>query len=104
MATYKQTRHILVTQNLAFLIPNFFHQDTPGIASRPLEGCPYGTRGCNDAGCSNTCFCEKEDHCSWKKCKLDEPPHDCLKGTNSKWTKDNKIMYWVANLQGMIII
>ena len=52
-----------------------------------------------------TCHCE--DHCSWYKCKLDNPPMNCIEGENSFWQWDEKRNYWVAQMNpeptGMIL-
>ena len=70
-----------------------------GAAYQPLGGCPVGTIGCVDEGCPNTCFCET--HCSWKKCKLDQPPHNCLSDTNLKWKYDHWKKYWITVVEGI---
>ena len=35
-----------------------------------------------------TCHCE--DHCSWYKCRLNQPPLDCLEKERSSWKWDEK--------------
>ena len=57
------------------------------IPKRPSDGCPLGTI---DGG--STCYCE--EHCSWHKCRLSEPPKDCPGVCNWEW--DSLRMYWVA--------
>ena len=64
----------------------------------PRDGCPEGTIGCTDGRCPYTCFCE--DHCSWKKCALEEAPDHCLSHVNSRWTWNSKEMFWVATING----
>ena len=54
--------------------------------------CPEGTTG---AWAYATCFCS-EPHCSWEKCRLSEPPDECLIGTGSIWLWDSQKNYWVA--------
>ena len=44
-----------------------------------------------------TCHCE--DHCSWNKCRLENPPSNCLDGVNSSWQWDEKRKYWVAQMK-----
>ena len=47
------------------------------------------------------CYCEA--HCRWDKCRLHEPPDECLIGTDSRWEWDSQKKYWVAQLlQGTI--
>ena len=65
---------------------------------RPLDGCPIGTDECNGDGCPNTCFCE--DHCSWKICKLEKPPKNCLMHTNRKWHYNQRNYYWETTWKG----
>ena len=82
-------------------------------ADRPLDGCPLGTYGFgkNDCGsidwmqwmddkcdAPNTCFCE--DHCSWKRCKMDKPPQRCLDHAKREWVYDKELKYWRTNLIG----
>ena len=69
---------------------------------RPLDGCPLGTNGCGNVACPNTCFCE--DHCSWKKCKLDKPPNSCLKHTRRTWVYDRQKGYWRTKFIGNLNI
>ena len=45
---------------------------------------------------TTTCYCE--DHCTWYTCRLENPPLDCLVGTNSEWKWDQQKLYWVAQL------
>ena len=44
-----------------------------------------------------TCHCE--DHCSWYKCRLEQPPMDCLDVENSSWKWNAKRKYWVAQIK-----
>ena len=69
-------------------------------ALRPSDGCPIGTNGYQSKECANTCFCE--DHCSWKNCKLDEPPQNCLMYANLKWDYDQQRNYWKSISEGII--
>lgn len=71
------------------------------FAYQPLDGCPVGTIGCEDEGCPNTCFCE--DHCSWKKCKLEQPPQKCLSDSNLQWKYDHRKKYWITDLRGIFL-
>ena len=71
------------------------------IPQPPLEGCPEGTKGCTDGRCPYTCFCE--EHCSWEKCALEDPPDHCLSRVNSKWIWDSDKTTWVARMNGMIL-
>ena len=64
------------------------------IPKRPEKGCPNALFGCVADGCPSTCYCE--DHCSYERCALYDPPSECLAGTNSKWAWDSKSMYWTA--------
>ena len=43
-----------------------------------------------------TCFCEY--HCSWDKCRLEDPPNECLFGTQSKWFWDSNKNFWIAQI------
>ena len=45
-----------------------------------------------------TCFCE--DHCSWRLCRLHQPPEKCLADRHSEWVWDAQNMYWVAQKKG----
>ena len=65
---------------------------------RPLDGCPTGTYGSENVECTNTCFCE--DHCSWKTCKLKEPPKTCLAHANRNWEYDEQKIYWRTKIKG----
>ena len=67
----------------------------------PADGCPIGSYGCGDAICPNTCFCE--DHCSWKKCKIRNPPLSCIENGNRKWDHDYHSNFWRASLDGIFI-
>ena len=77
-------------------------------AGIPPRGCPLGTYGfgihdCNedhDLECDvpNTCFCE--DHCSWKRCKIDKPPQSCLAHAKREWVYNLERKYWRTALKG----
>ena len=67
---------------------------------RPINGCPFGTIGCDKIECPKACFCE--DHCSWNKCKLENPPVGCLGHSNRKWEYDEKELYWKTTFKGRI--
>ena len=56
-----------------------------------VGGCPSGT-----FNSLNTCYCE--DHCSWKTCRLSEPPQNCLSdiGAKAAWAWDTQKNVWVA--------
>ena len=71
------------------------------IASRPSGGCPIGTFGCGEKKCPNTCFCE--DHCSWKKCRLENPPQSCLYNTKLKWDFDGYRNHWKSVIRGISV-
>ena len=61
--------------------------------------CPKGTMAFS---IGPNYFCNCEDHCSWYKCRLNEPPLDCLDGKNSTWQWNIQKKYWVAQIrQGM---
>ena len=60
------------------------------------SGCPENTRGCEEFSCPRTCYCE--DHCSWERCTLSEPPQKCLHGTNAEWKWD--LRWWSAKYIG----
>ena len=79
---------------------NLFNQKDIA-ADRPSEGCPGGSNGCNDIECPNTCFCE--DHCSWKKCKLDKPLQNCLIQAKRNWVYDHRNNHWRTSLGGNAI-
>ncbi len=32
--------------------------------------------------------CSCEDHCRWDRCRLDNPPTDCLSKIDAKWMRD----------------
>ena len=68
------------------------------VVDMPSDGCPMGAYGCFDLVCPNSCYCE--DHCSWKKCKLEDPPEGCLIHSDREWFYDEKNRYWKANLKG----
>ena len=67
---------------------------------RPPDGCPINTLGCKNHTCPNTCFCE--DHCSWKKCRLENPPKSCVADSIRKWYFDDGKKYWKTILQGAL--
>ena len=69
------------------------------MVSRPLHGCPLGTYGCLDEKCPDTCFCE--EHCSWEKCKLEDPPKNCLINAKRKWHLDFQKPHWETILAGI---
>ena len=69
------------------------HKDVPIPSS---DGCPENTRGCEEFSCPRTCYCE--DHCSWERCTLSEPPQKCLYGTNAEWKWD--LRWWSAKYIG----
>lgn len=59
---------------------------------RPSDGCPEGTfEGIE------TCFCK--DHCSWRICRLNDPPRDCPKVMSWQW--DSLGLHWVARGKNM---
>ena len=72
------------------------------IDSNPYKECPKYTVGCYGLGCPNTCFCE--EHCSWEKCRLEEPPKDCLEKLGGVWVKHYVENYWIAEFTGFKII
>ena len=61
-----------------------------------IDGCPKHTKGCNGLGCPKTCYCQ--DRCTWERCTLTEPPHECLRETNSSWQQ--RIEHWTAKTTG----
>ena len=69
------------------------------IVDRPLNGCPFPSHGCSNEKCPSTCFCE--DHCSWKKCKLKDPPRRCLLNANRTWKFNEEKEYWEATWRGI---
>ena len=89
-------RHGIYQQNILNII---FMKVIPGVLPRPSDGCPRGTVGCDDPGCPNTCFCE--DHCSWEKCSLFNPPQDCFHKINGKWSRKSSRDVWVAKFHGI---
>ena len=60
--------------------------------------CPENTVGCYGFGCPNTCFCE--EHCSWEKCRLEEPPKGCIESLGGVWVKNSVENYWTAKFIG----
>ena len=68
--------------------------------TRPVNGCPEATKSCDAPECMATCFCE--DHCSFEKCKFDDPPKRCLDGTTGKWHTASS--YWIATFEGINIL
>ena len=50
--------------------------------------------------CPESCYCE--DHCSWERCMLTNPPDTCLANVDSKWLWDSQKMFWVAQFKGKI--
>ena len=94
-------RRIELTFSYPFSITQLFNKlntDVQGRISRPSDGCPEGTDGCDSQGCPNTCFCA--DHCSWEKCYLYEPPPDCLAGIQGAWVKESSEDFWTATTRG----
>ena len=78
---------------LSFSIDNYIKEAL--IPKPPEHNCPPGTfRGID------TCYCE--DHCSWKTCRLVNPPRNCLENIAAEavWAWDANKNTWVA--QGMI--
>ena len=82
-------------------------------ADIPSEGCPLGSYGFGIHDCGfdvrdpnayvqcdapDTCFCE--DHCSWKRCKIDKPPQSCLTHAKREWVYIPEGQYWRTNLRG----
>ena len=61
------------------------------IPKRPDNGCPSGT-----INGLETCFCE--DHCSWKICRLINPPFNCLPKTDDEiaWAWNVTQNAWVS--------
>ena len=64
--------------------------------------CPEYTDGCYGFGCPNTCFCE--EHCSWGKCWLEEPPNDCIENLGGVWIRNPTESYWTAEFKGLPIL
>ena len=77
---------------------NLRPKDDPELPSRPKGGCTQNTIECRGLGCPDTCYCE--DHCSWEKCFLESPPHDCLLDTNGVWSWNARNKYWNAKSMG----
>ena len=73
------------------------YQVFAGLIPRPSEGCPEKTIGCDAPGCPTTCFCE--DHCSWERCSLTDPPMECLDDMNGEWKRGKNA--WVAKFRGI---
>ena len=60
------------------------------LLKRPIDGCPNGT-----FDSLYTCLCE--DHCSWKTCRLLDPPDKCLISIfGAVWARDSARDAWVA--------
>ena len=83
----------------------YFYIELDFATKRPSGGCPlgtigYGTIDClwNRCGAPNTCYCE--DHCSWKRCKIDKPPQSCLSHAKREWVYDPERKYWRTNWKG----
>ena len=74
-----------------------FHSDVPSLVAPNSDGCTGITNGCTGFGCPKTCYCQ--DHCSWQKCTLLEPPEECLRDTNGSWQWESN--YWVAEYNGV---
>ena len=80
-------------------------------ADIPPGGCPFGSYGFGTHDCEyegadtkcdapNTCFCE--EHCSWKRCKIDKPPQSCLQHAKREWVYNPERKYWRTNLKGKL--
>ena len=86
------TLTLLITNILSQMIADIIMYIEP-IANqsltpmRPIDGCPKGTID----GIS-TCFCE--DHCSWKICRLNDPPIGCPRVISWQWNPTG--IHWVA--------
>ena len=83
----------------------YFYIKLDIATDRPSGGCPLGTYGSSTSGCGgdrcgapNTCFCE--EHCSWKRCKIDKPPQSCLSHAKREWVYIPEVKYWRTNLKG----
>ena len=63
------------------------------------DGCPRHTKGCTGLGCPKTCYCQ--DRCTWERCTLSEPPHECLRETNSTWQQ--RIEHWTAKSSNYLV-
>ena len=98
ITSFHQTRPIDYFVTLTVFI--YFQLDYL-IASRALDGCSSGSYGCEDDGCPSTCFCE--DHCSWRKCKLTEPPQSCVKNSRRIWIYDQRRNYWKTAWAGILM-
>ena len=70
------------------------------VPTPSLEGCPQNTKGCNEFGCPNTCYCS--DHCSWERCKISPPPLSCLYRTGSAWQWSSR--WWTAKKIGKKLV
>ena len=61
---------------------------------RPDNGCPYNTYEVTYDDSLSTAFdgafCLCEDYCSWKGCKLEVPPSDCLSENKGVWLWDSR--------------
>ena len=76
------------------------------ILRRPDNGCPYNTYEVIDGDDTFTGFegayCLCEDNCSWKGCKLEVPPPNCLSENKGVWLWDSRKRIWIAGLaEGM---
>ena len=69
-----------------------------GVVTPGPDGCPRQTKGCSEFGCPNTCYCE--DRCNWERCKLSQPPKECLRNTNSTWQQEDN--HWTARSTGVL--
>ena len=69
---------------------------------RPDNGCPYNTYEVtyDDSGSTafDGAFCLCEDYCSWKGCKLEVPPSNCLPENRGAWLWDSNKKIWIAGL------
>ena len=88
---------IMFVSHLTFLFYLIKDLAVAGV-TRPSDGCPIGSYGCDNEDCPNTCFCG--DHCSWRKCKLEKPPQSCLIHSNNKWVYDFDRNFWKSTLDG----
>ena len=74
------------------------------ILRRPDNGCPYNTYEVTDDsdGSASTgfdgAFCLCEDYCSWKGCKLEFPPSNCLSQNKGVWLWDSRKQSWIAGI------
>ena len=86
-------------RNLCNVVLLFKFHAIQNIDSNSYKVCPENTVGCYGFGCPNTCFCE--EHCSWAKCRLEEPPKDCIETLGGVWVKNSVENYWTAKFTGI---